>query len=104
MTETQRPLTGGEHELAYLRACTRWLAAADNELLAAVAGVLKSFDDGYETENDVPECPSCDGGYCRGHDLQTFHVGCGDPVQHCDCLAPYLELARRATEGVTILA
>jgi hypothetical protein len=97
-------LTDGEHDLAYLRACIRWLDAADNELLAAIAGVLHSFDDDYETEDDVPECPSCDGGYCRGHDLQTFHVRCGDLVQQCSCLAPYLELAGRATKGVTMLA
>ncbi len=93
MTETQRPATIGERELGYLRACIRWLEASDDKLHAAIAAVLRSFDSDYETEEDHPECPNCDGGYCRGHDLQTYHVRCGDLVQACDCLRPYLELA-----------
>lgn len=104
MSETQRPLTSGEYELAYLLACARWLEASDNELLVAVAGVLKTFHADYETEEDTPECPNCDGGYCRGHDLETYHVRCGAPVPFCDCFKPYLELARRAIGDVPILA
>jgi hypothetical protein len=100
MSET-RPPTAGERELAYLGKCIAHLYAGDNELTAAIAKVLQTFLDDYETEDDVPECPNCGEGCGGGHGLQTYHVRCGDLVQICDCLRPYLALARRATDGVT---
>lgn len=99
MSET-RPPTVGEQVLVELQKHIDQLRAGDNELLASIASVLQAFLDNYDTENDIPECPSCGEG-CRGHDEQTYHLFCSDLVQLCECIRPYVRLALQATEGTT---
>lgn len=96
MSDTQ-PLTAGERVLTDLRRAEETLVDDGSELAGAIAAVLRSFLAGYEIETDSPECPCCDTGCCGGHDLETYHRVCGECVEHCSCLWPYLLLARVAT-------
>lgn len=93
MSETP---TLGEVLLGELDQAIKKLDTADNELLGAIAAVLRTFLVDYEIEYDWPDCPGCGDIYCPGHGRHSFHTRCGSSVQTCACLQPYLQLARSA--------
>lgn len=70
--------------------CASWTPTA----AVAVAELLEKAADGYKTEWDTPECPNCGEG-CAGHDRAEYHAdGCEDWVDDCQCLEPFLKVAR----------
>lgn len=94
MSET-RPPTPGQQTLIELSRAAFVLADTDNERLTAIADVLQAFLNDYGTETDQADCPSC-GKNCDWHPLETYHKRCGDAVEKCICIQPYLRLARVA--------
>lgn len=58
----------------------------------ALAELLARFLADYETDEDVPECAGCGSG-CWGHPPILYHPGCGEDVDGCLCLEPYLTIA-----------
>ena len=70
--------------------CASWTPMA----ASAVAKLLERAADGYETKWDTPECPSCADECLPTHKRVEYHIVCEDWVPDCQCLAPFVEVAR----------
>jgi hypothetical protein len=108
VTDTDRPTVPSA--LEQLDRAASVAEAADNELLAAIAGVLRDFLENYDTFEHMIRCSHCADNVCSRagsalHQsacqaragLHLHHGGCRALVEECECLAPYLLLARRVS-------
>jgi hypothetical protein len=70
--------------------CAAWTPAA----ATAVADLIEKAADDYKTKLDMPECAGCDEEECPDEVGAEFHVGCNQWLADCQCLAPFLKVAR----------
>jgi hypothetical protein len=70
------------------------VASWDGPPALAVADLLTKAADAYQTERDHVACADdCPPG-CVGHGVAEFHVACDSVVDECQCLAPFVAVAR----------
>jgi hypothetical protein len=78
------------------------VASWDGPPALAVADLLERAADDYVTKWDTPACPSCADDCLPTHERAEYHVVCEDWVPDCQCLAPFVTVAReflRREEG-----
>jgi hypothetical protein len=71
------------------------MIAWDPAVARSVAALLERAANGYETKLDMPECAGCDDEECTDEVGAEFHVTCNQWVDDCQCLAPFVVVARK---------
>lgn len=80
--------------LTTLKTDAEHMIAWDPTVALAVAALLERAANGYEIKRDMPECAGCDEEECPDEVGDDFHTTCNQWLDDCQCLAPFVAVAR----------